>query len=195
MSQTNPAAAETVASQQATEGFEAFYRGSYREVVKAAMIAGATMAEAEDAASRTFLAMLKRWPVNGTPVMYARRAVVNNFIQEKTRGTARIAQRLIERGHVSREYEEDVRFSEWEHQESIARILSELPRSQREVMERIAAGLSYEEIAEDLGKSREVVRRRLCDARARLIQILNPDGGSAGQLRPATARHSPEEAP
>jgi hypothetical protein len=61
-------------------------------------------------------------------------------------------------------------------------------------MERIADGLSYEEIAQDLGKSREVVRSRLCDARARLIQILNPDGGSAGRPRPATARHSPEGA-
>jgi hypothetical protein len=100
--------------------------------------------------------------VNGTPVLYARRAVVNNFIQDKTRGTAR--------GSPA----------------------PELPRSQREVMERIADGLSYEEIAQDLGKSREVARSRLCDARARLIQILNPDGGSAGRPRPATARHSPE---
>jgi hypothetical protein len=59
VSQADNAAAQTVASQQfapcpslaAPGEFEAFYRDSYREVVKAAMIAGATKEEAEDAAS------------------------------------------------------------------------------------------------------------------------------------------------
>lgn len=171
-------------------GFEDFYRGSYREVVKAAMIAGATRVEAEDAASRTFLRMLERWPVSGAPLGYARKAVVHNFIQDKTRGTARVAHRLVERGHVSvwsHEGEEDAGFTAREDQEQIAAILSGLPMAQREVMRRITDGLTYEEIADDLGVSREVVRRRLCDARARLVTILDPDGGPR-QPRPSTAR-------
>ena len=195
MSQADNAAAQAVASQQsASGGFEAFYRDSYREVVKTAMIAGATAEEAEDAASNTFLAMLKRWPVNGAPFMYARKAVVNNFIRDKTRGTGRVAQRLVKRGPSSLRAEgtEDTGLSALENRDWIADVLSELSPSQREVMERIADGLTYEEIAVDLGKSRDVVRRRLCDARARLTQILNPDGGRATQPRPAT-EHPPRE--
>ncbi len=202
MSQADHATAQAVASQQsvpcfsldAPGGFEAFYRGSYKEVMKAAMIAGATIEEAEDAASRTFVAMLKRWPVNGAPLAYARKAVVSNFIQDKTRGNARVARRLIERGHVShQEGTEDTELSAAEGREWIAGVLSELPPSQREVMERIADGLTYEEIAADLGKSREVIRRHLCDARARLVRILNPDGSRAGQPRPAAGRPPREE--
>jgi RNA polymerase sigma factor (sigma-70 family) len=159
------------------------------------MTAGATLEEAEDAASRTYLAMLKRWPVNGAPLAYARKAVVHNFIQDKTRGTGRVAQRLIERGHASPREDgaEDTRFDALEGNEWIADVLSKLSPYQREVMARIADGLTYQEIAEDLGKSRDVVRRRLCDARARLIQILDPDGSTAGQARPAMERPPREE--
>lgn len=195
MSQADQAAARAVAPQQSAPctapegpgGFEAFYRGSYREVVKAAMTAGATIEEAEDAASTAFLEMLERWPVDGAPLMYARKAAVSNFIKMKTRGTRRVTQRLIERGPstLRQEGTEDTRLSALESQTWVVDVLSELPPSQREVMERIAGGLTYEEIAAELGKSREVVRRRLCDARARLTQILNPDGSRADQPRPA----------
>lgn len=202
MSQADHASAQAVASQNsapcsepaASGGFEAFYRDSYRAVVKAAMNAGATIQEAEDAAGETFEAMLKRWPIDGTPLRYARKAVISNFIKDKTRGTDRVARRLIDRGHVMRDHQDDPRLSELENRESVIRILNQLSPSQREVMERIADGLTYEEIAEELGRSGQVVRRRLCDARARLIEILNPDSGTAGQSRPATTRHTPEEA-
>jgi RNA polymerase sigma factor (sigma-70 family) len=201
VSQADHATAQAVASRQSVPcsslgipgGFGIFYRSSYKEVVKAAMIAGATIEEAEDAASRTFVAMLRKWPVDGVPLAYARKAVVSNFIQDKTRGTARVARRLIERGHAPhQEGAEDAGFSAAESEEWIAGVLSELPPSQREVMERIAGGLTYEEIAEDLGRSREVVRRRLCDARARLVRILNPDGSRARQP-PLAAERPPRE--
>jgi RNA polymerase sigma factor (sigma-70 family) len=196
VSQADQAAARAVAPRDsAPEGFEVFYSGSYREVVRAAMIAGATIEEAEDAASRTFTAMLRKWPVSGAPLMYARKAVVSNFIQDKTRGTSRVARRLIERGHALPEAAEDTSLTALEGQQWIADVLSELPASQREVMERIADGLTYEQIAEDLGKSREVVRRRVCDARARLTRILNPDGSRTGHSRPAAARPPGEEMP
>lgn len=197
MAKSAKAAAQAVASPElhsnpglvAPGEFEDFYREAYREVVKAAMIAGATREEAEDAASKTFLRMLERWPVDGTPLRYARTAVLHNFIQGKTRGTARVTRRLIERGHIP-PYEGaiDAELSAREGREWIADVLSELSGTQREVMERIADGLTYEEIAEDLGRSREVVRRRLCDARARLVQILNPDGES---MQPNLQRHAP----
>jgi RNA polymerase sigma factor (sigma-70 family) len=160
------------------------------------MMAGATLEEAEDAASKTFTAMLQRWPVNGAPLTYARKAVVTNFIQAKTRGTTRVARRLIERGHVpSDEGESDARLTALEGREWVTDVLSQLPPAQREVMERITDGLTYEEIADEIGRSRDVVRRRLCDARARLVGILNPDGSRTRQPRPATEHPPREESP
>jgi DNA-directed RNA polymerase specialized sigma24 family protein len=82
-------------------GFDDFYRSSYRELVKAAMFAGATFDEAEDAVSKSLTEMLRRWPVPGHPLRYARKAVIHNFIKDKARGTTRVASRLVERGHVN----------------------------------------------------------------------------------------------
>lgn len=58
-------------------------------------------------------------------------------------------------------------------------MLSCLPRAQREVMEVmecIAGGLDRDEIAEVLGKTKEAIRRTLCDARRRLREELHPNG-------------------
>jgi RNA polymerase sigma factor (sigma-70 family) len=205
VAQADSTTAQTLAPQpfaprsgpEAFDGFVPFYRDSYREVVKRAMIAGATPEEAEDAASKTFLDMLQRWPVDGFPLMYARTAVVTNFIKDKTRGNRRVARRLIERGPASlhREGTEDAELSSLEGHDWVADVLSQLTPAQREVMERIARGLTNEEITADLGKSQDVVRRRLCDARGRLVQILNPDGSTAGESRPATERPPREESP
>lgn len=204
MHQFESAAEDAAASQQSVHGsslaapggFEAFYRDSYREVVRAAMIAGAKFWEAEDAASKTFLEMLERWPIQGAPLSYARTAVVHNFIKDKTRGSQRVVDRLTERDPawvLQQEGTEDTKLCALEAQQRVEDVLSELTPSQREVMERIARGLDYEEIAAELGKSREVVRRRVCDARARLIQILDRDGTRLAQPRPATELPRQEE--
>jgi RNA polymerase sigma factor (sigma-70 family) len=178
----------------APEGFEEFFRTSFPELVRTAMTAGAELEEAKDAAAKTLAEMLRLWPVPGYPLAYARRAVVNNFIKDKTRGNRRVAQRLIDRGHVPHhEGAEDARLTAWEDDQWVADVLSVLPPEQRKVMECIARGLDREEIAEELGKSRATVRRNLCDARARLAELLNPDG-EPRQPNPATARSSREEA-
>jgi DNA-directed RNA polymerase specialized sigma24 family protein len=121
------------------EGFEEFFSASFRELVKTAMIAGANPEEAEDASAKTLEEMLPRWPVGEYPLAYARKAVVNNFIKDKTRGDRRVAQRLIERGHVPhQEGAEDGRLAEREDDQWVADVLSVLPQAQREVMECIA---------------------------------------------------------
>jgi RNA polymerase sigma factor (sigma-70 family) len=184
----------------APEGFEEFFRTSFRELVRTAMIAGARLEEAKDAAAKTLAEMLPAWPVPGYPLAYARRAVVNNFIKDKTRGNSRVAQRLIDRGHVPhQEGAEDGRLTAWEDDQWVADVLSVLPPTQREVLELIAEGFSREEIAEALGKSKEAVRRNLCDARGRLTKLLNRDGElrhpSPSTVRSSTAvRSSREEA-
>ena len=136
--------------------------------------------------------MCRKWPIPGSPLKYARKAVISNFIKDKTRGNLRVTRRLIERGHVPRhEALEDERLAELENNQWVADVLSDLSPGQRDVMQLLADGLSREEIAQALGKSAEVVRRHLCDARARLAELLNPDG----EYRSETARSSREEAP
>lgn len=202
MAQTDNAAANAGASQQSAHdssaeaypGFSEFFRSSFRPVVKAVMLAGATHEEAEDAASKAFLEMLSKWPVQGKPLSYACRAAINNFTKERIRGSLRLVNRIIERGPASvrEEGAEDDRLCELEDLETVEGILSELTPAQREVMERVARGLNYDEIATELGKSTEVVRRRLCDARARLTQITAPGGTKLEGPSPA-AELPPQE--
>lgn len=163
----------------APDGYEEFHRASFRELVRTAMYTGATFEEAEDAADQALTGVLKHWDrVKGPKVLrYARKATVNNFIKAKTRGTDRVARRLIERGHVPlHEGAEDGQQTEWEDKQWVASVLSGLPPAQREVMELIAEGLHPHEIAEMLGKTQEAVRRNQSDACARLRRELNPDG-------------------
>jgi RNA polymerase sigma factor (sigma-70 family) len=161
----------------APDGFEEFFRRSFRELVATAMFAGAELEEAEDAANKTLTEMLQRWPVPGNPLAYARRAVVHNFVKEKTRGNERLIRRLIERGQIPRhEGFTDEQLSALEDSQWVTDVLSDLPPKQRSVMECIAGGLAYDEIAGTLGMSKDAVRRNLCDARRRLAETLHPDG-------------------
>jgi RNA polymerase sigma factor (sigma-70 family) len=184
----------------APEGFEEFFRTSFRKLVGTAMSAGAKPEEAQDAAAKALAEMLPAWPVAGNPLAYARRAVISNFIKDKTRGNRRVVQRLIERGHVPRqEGVFDGRLTEWEDDQWVVAVLSVLPPTQRQVMGYIARGFSRQEIAEELGKSQEAVRRNLCDACHRLAELLHPDGeprhlGPATAFSSTTARFFREEA-
>jgi RNA polymerase sigma factor (sigma-70 family) len=158
-------------------GFEDFFRASFREVVRAAMYAGATQQEAEDAAEQALEEMLRDWGIRERSLAYARKAAVHNFIKAKTRGSGRVARRLVGRGHVPwREGAQDRQLTALEDEQWVAWVLSSLPPAQREVMALIAKGLDRDEIAGELGKSKQTIRRHLCDARARLALMLNPDG-------------------
>jgi RNA polymerase sigma factor (sigma-70 family) len=159
------------------EGAEDFFLASYTKVVRAVRYAGAEETEAEDAASEALAYMLRRWPVPGYPLAFACTAAVNYFIKARTRGDDRVARRLVERGHVpTQEGAEDAGLSRLEGEEWISRVLEVLTESQRDVLRCFARGLNREEIALDLGLSGGALRRRLSDARARLVDILGPDG-------------------
>jgi RNA polymerase sigma factor (sigma-70 family) len=183
LGELGPAAAQAVATPAAATrpvappGFTEFFRASFRELVQTAMYAGATREEAEDAAAKTLEGMLRSWSRIDPTLAYARKAVVNNFIQGKTRGPDRMARRLVERGHVPhRDGVEDGRLAELEARAWLADVLGILPPAQRKVMQCIADGIDRAEIAGELGMSKEAVRRNLCDARRRLSAELHPDG-------------------
>ncbi|MGD0602361.1 MAG: sigma-70 family RNA polymerase sigma factor [Streptosporangiaceae bacterium] len=186
-----PPAIETQSSEPG--GFEEFFQASYRDLVRTAMYAGATRQQAEDAAAKTLTEMLPQWRTRQWSFAYARRAVLHNFIKDKTRGPERVARRLIERGFIPyEEGVEDSRLTAWEDDEWIAHLLSCLPPAQREVMEYIVRGLDRDEIAETLGKTKEAIRRHLCDARARLVRELHLN--DQHEQPPAERRFPREEA-
>lgn len=159
------------------EGFEDFFRSAWRPLTRTAMIYGATLPEAEDAASDALTYMLPRWPIPDRPMAFAHRLTLHYFLKARVRGNLRVARRLVERAHVPhREGAEDGRLVQLEELEWVTEVLGHLTPAQREVMEHIANGLNYAEIASILGKSGEVVRRRVADARKHLTQILAPNG-------------------
>ena len=84
---------------------------------------------------------------------------------------------LRDRGHVPlQEGADDPGLTRLENDEWIEDVLSCLPPAQREVMECVASGLTYDEITVKLGKSNQTIRKHLSEACQRLRAELNPDG-------------------
>ena len=93
------------------------------------MIPGATPHDAKDAAHKTLVQMYAGWPDPRYTLAYARKAVISNFIKDKTRGPGRVAQRLWERGHVPhREGADDPALTRLENDEWVKDVLSCLSR-------------------------------------------------------------------
>ena len=182
------------------KGFEAFYRASFTNLVTVAMYAGATLEEGEDAAAKALEETLRNWDAIERPFAWARKATVHNFIKERDRGPARVARRLFQQRCIPHwEGAEDSQLTAWEDDEWVASVLSSLPPAQREVMELFVKQLDRDEIAQALGKTKEAIRRNLCDARARLARELNPDGerrqnpGSEYHRQPRRMARAPRE--
>ncbi len=196
MPETNQSAAQAISPEIASRsaapaGFEEFFSGTYRELVKTAMDAGATKPEAEDAVSKAMIEMLPKWRTGMRPTLkYMRKAVVHNYVKGRVRGQPRVVRRLIERGHIAwHESAEDGRLTAWEDEEWLDQVLTCLPPAQREVMECIARGIARDDIPEVLGKSPATIRRHLCDARVRLRAELDPDP----EQTPRTTARAPRE--
>jgi RNA polymerase sigma factor (sigma-70 family) len=151
--------------------------------------AGATIEEAEDAASDAMTDMVRIWPVRGNPLAYACTAAIRYFIKARKRPRA-LVRRIKERDPAAwQPGAEDQQLTGLEDSEWTAAVMAGLTSAQREVMQCIADGVDRDEIAEALGITKAAARRRLCDARARLVQILSPDG-EFKHPRPPTAREA-----
>lgn len=154
----------------APPGYTEFFRGTNRDLRKFAMYVGATRDEAKDAAASALAEVLARWGQIDDPLAYAKRAVVSNFLKDKTRNLERTRRRMVERSAGTATGREDSRLTFWEDREWVMQMLRSLPAGQREVMAFVVDGFKPTEIAALLGKSPEAVRDRLRDARRRLEQ-------------------------
>ena len=154
-------------------GFEEFFRDAYRPLVRDVIFAGGHPDEAEDAVSAAMTDALQRWDAIANPRAYARRAAVNNMIKSRQRGLQRISERLIQRGDVPPEGEEDPGLLVWEQQEWVTLLLKSLPEAQRQVLACVVDTFTPQEIAQLLGKTEAAVRQNLCAARKRLAGCLD----------------------
>jgi RNA polymerase sigma factor (sigma-70 family) len=148
--------------------FAEFYRANYRELVKAGMYAGASQAQAEDAASSAMEYLMANWSVIQDPLKYGRVATVRYYYKEITRGQDRVRERLEQRRTSSVRVCEDPNLTAWEDQQFVMELLNSLPEGQRVVMACIVDDFKPSEIAELLGKSPAAIRQSL---HARVVSL------------------------
>jgi RNA polymerase sigma factor (sigma-70 family) len=157
---------------RARTAFGEFFRDAYQPLVRDVIFAGGHPDEAEDAVCAAMVDVLQRWDTIASPRAYARRAAVNNMIKSRQRGLQRISERLIQRGDVPPEGEEDPALLVWEQQEWVTLLLKSLPEAQRQVLACLVDTFTPQEIAQLLGKTEAAVRQNLRAARKRLAGCL-----------------------
>jgi RNA polymerase sigma factor (sigma-70 family) len=150
--------------------FLELYPNAFRGLTSNAMLIGATLEEAQDAAQAALTDLLDR-VMRGTvihhPYAYARTAMWRYFVSQRERDRKQI-QNLIQRGYTSPEACNDPAMTTWEESEVLKSLLADLPPAQCAVMRFALEGFSITEIALGLGKSSETVRKNLQLARAKL---------------------------
>jgi hypothetical protein len=79
-------------------GFTAFFREHHTSLIQTAMYAGATRPEARLAAQGAMTDVLKRWNDIGSPVAYARQAVLSCFFKARRDGLDRVRIKQVRHG-------------------------------------------------------------------------------------------------
>jgi RNA polymerase sigma factor (sigma-70 family) len=150
--------------------FLELYPDAFRGLTSSAMLIGATLEEAKDAAQAALTDLLDR-AMHGTvihrPYAYARTAMWRYFVSQRERDRKQI-QNLIQRGYASPEEFNDPAMTALEEREALESLLACLPPTQYAVMLLALEGLKIIDIAIDLDKSPETIRKNLQLARAKL---------------------------
>ncbi|WP_157430893.1 RNA polymerase sigma factor [Actinomadura macra] len=169
---TSPATSSGVKARPTTlpDWFEQFGHGELRRLIKAAMAAGASSHDAQDAVSQVLADMVaraRRGERIDHPTAYARRAVIN-AVKYQAQRERNLIQRLVSNGYCLREGADDDTLSRLENAQTIEEALRRLPPAQREVLGWVIKGLSPVEIAERTNKTPDTVRQNLRHARRTL---------------------------
>jgi RNA polymerase sigma factor (sigma-70 family) len=150
--------------------FVEMYPDAFRRLTGNAMLIGASLEEAEDAAQAALTDLLER-AMRGNVIRlryaYARTAMWRYFVSQRKRDRQRI-QNLIQRGYASPEALDDRAMIALEEREALQDLLADLPPAQLAVMLLALDGLNITEITQELGKTPEAVRKNLQLARAKL---------------------------
>lgn len=154
------------------EVFNVFFRERYRPVVKAVMYAGASLEDAEDAASNAMIELYIRWPLVENKAAWTRTVAIHDYVTKLQRDRRRP---YLEAAAVRREGLELISVQRDEMPDERDRVLTalrDLPRAQRKVMALALDGLEPSKIAEMLQMPPTNVRSNLRHARERLRQGL-----------------------
>jgi RNA polymerase sigma-70 factor (ECF subfamily) len=174
LAQALPAPTAMPRLESATE-FEKFFKEAYRTLLAAALYAGATWDEAEDAVATGMTEVWRRWNEIDSPLAYARLATNHALVKEAVRHRRAIGD-VTDPDELKRdrrgESGDDPSLSVWEDREWVMELLRSLPPAQREVMACIVDEFTPAEVAELLGRTPTAVRQNLCAARRRLKQAL-----------------------
>ncbi|MEV0326433.1 sigma-70 family RNA polymerase sigma factor [Micromonospora echinospora] len=144
-----------------------FLRDSYRPLMRAAMLAGASKDEAHDAIQDAMIGIAKHWRTIDDPMPYARRAVINN-VRKIWLSTHRRAVRRTR--YLVKNFERPPdQPSVWDDRDVFEDMLSKLTPSQRDIVRELLEGFTQAEVADLLGRSHDAVRTALTAIRKRLI--------------------------
>jgi DNA-binding NarL/FixJ family response regulator len=152
----------------APEGFVEFFQEHYRTLVRAAMYAGATGMEADEATQTTMGELLSRWA------------------NLDDRGQDRLRVRQMRRTPAGPPARDTPALTLWEDREWVLQLLASLPPEQGKVMAFVVDGFKPAEIADLLGRSSDAVRQSLREARIRLRRALESE--QAAGLQPGAKR-------
>ncbi|MEW1585770.1 sigma-70 family RNA polymerase sigma factor [Micromonospora vinacea] len=147
--------------------YDSFFDHAYPSLLRMALLAGATVEEAEDVLGDVMAYLVRHWGAVETPWAYSIQAVRNGVRKVRKREKERL-ERVARGGHVTPAGASDVALNEWEDQEWVIQHLTRLPLHQRAVMAYDYDGLRTDEIAAKLGKKPANVRKLLQLARERL---------------------------
>ena len=144
------------------EQLEAFYTVEYPKLVKILAICGATIAEAEDAAQKTFADFVRRSKTANLPehpAAYVRCAARRFFIKERERDRERLL-RELRGGYLVTGAHIDDQLACREDEQYIEHILQCLTPTQQQVIKLVMEGLTTREIAAKLGKNDATIRQQ-----------------------------------
>lgn len=173
------------------EGFDAFYRDSYRQVVVALRLATGSTELAEDLAQDAFARTLVRWSRvrHGTnPAGYVYRVAFRLHHRSLRRWRRQHDAAVAAAQHRSREGTTPPA-ELWGEVAAVHEIFARLPaRRRRAAALCLYAGLTAEEAGAALGMSASTVRTHVQRARQALTPVLSRDAPEPAAADPAAAR-------
>lgn len=150
--------------------FATFYEGDYNRLVGLLIRAGASRADAEDAAQEAMHVALKDWPTITNPKAYVRTVATRTLYRswEKAERSNLAEQRVMQDTMMAA-------FDANEDTDKALEMLAALPPAQRVVFALHVDGYDDDEIAQIIGKHPDTVRSNRRHARQKLIRMLDPE--------------------
>jgi RNA polymerase sigma factor (sigma-70 family) len=150
------------------DGFVSFFRERFGRTVVLLVATGASRADAEDAVQEAMILAWRQWDTLQDPAAWVRAVAIRTYWK-----LARARQKTALMDEFAPEAIVDADLTVFtEEQQHVLRVLRNLPPQQRTIVALSYDGLTYEEIADLLGKSSSTVRSHMRYARNTLKEAM-----------------------